>query len=76
MAAPADDAPKLFVGQVPRDWDADALRSALEEAGSVHEVIIVRDRGTGLSKGGCSSGSGCETLCYQGSGVRAICARV
>lgn len=52
MAAPADDTPKLFVGQVPRDWDADALRGVLEEAGNVHEVIIVRDRGTRESKGG------------------------
>lgn len=50
-AKPAEDSVKLFVGQVPRDWGADELRSVMMEAGHVYEVTIVRDRETKESKG-------------------------
>jgi cold-inducible RNA-binding protein len=42
---------KLFVGGLSWDTDADSLRAAFEEFGSVSEAVVVQDRETGRSRG-------------------------
>lgn len=42
---------KLFVGQVPPEMTEDDLKSIFLDYGDVKEVIILKNRATGLSKG-------------------------
>ena len=51
MSMNSDDLIKLFVGQVPREADENALRAMFSKYGQVQEVAIVRDRSSGASKG-------------------------
>jgi len=44
---------KLYVGNLPFDATADAIRTAFEAYGTVHDVSIVTDRVTGRSRGFC-----------------------
>ena len=49
------DAIKLFIGQVPRTWDAKDLKPYFESYGQIHEITVLRDRITKSHKGnlGC-----------------------
>jgi RNA recognition motif-containing protein len=42
---------RLYVGNLPFDTTADALRTVFEAHGTVNDVTIVTDRDTGRSKG-------------------------
>lgn len=46
------DTIKLFVGQVPRTWDESELRTILEPFGAIQELTVLRERSSGLHKGG------------------------
>jgi len=50
---PDDDAIKMFVGQVPRSMDEDALKDFFEQFGPVHQLNVLRDKATGVSRGCC-----------------------
>merc|ERR1711892_131971 len=50
---PDDDAIKMFVGQVPRSMDEEALKDFFEQFGSVHQLNVLRDKATGVSRGCC-----------------------
>jgi CUG-BP- and ETR3-like factor len=45
------DAIKLFIGQVPKTMDADALRPLFAEFGEVFDLAIIRDKQTGMHRG-------------------------
>lgn len=48
---PDADAIKLFVGQVPRDWNEAMCRTLFEEFGDIHTISVLRDKRTGISRG-------------------------
>lgn len=48
---PDPDYIKMFVGQVPRSMDEAQLKEMFEEFGRVHQINVLRDKVTGLSKG-------------------------
>lgn len=48
---PDPDYIKMFVGQVPRTMDEAQLKEMFEEFGRVHQINVLRDKTTGLSKG-------------------------
>lgn len=48
---PDPDYIKMFVGQVPKSMDEEQLREMFEEFGRVHSINVLRDKGTGVSKG-------------------------
>ncbi|CAI5737946.1 unnamed protein product [Hyaloperonospora brassicae] len=51
-AEPDIDGPvKLFVGQVPRTMEEDALRPVLEAFGALDDLVIIRDKLTGAHRG-------------------------
>lgn len=50
---PDPDYIKMFVGQVPRSMDEAQLKAMFEEFGRVHQINVLRDKVTGLSKGRC-----------------------
>merc|ERR1712106_268361 len=50
---PDDDAIKMFVGQVPRSMYEEALKDFFEQFGSVHQLNVLRDKATGVSRGCC-----------------------
>merc|ERR550519_1000839 len=50
---PDDDAIKMFVGQVPRSMDEDALKTFFEEFGPVYQLNVLRDKSNGVSRGCC-----------------------
>ena len=51
--APDNDAIKMFVGQVPRSMDEDDLKQFFEDFGPVHQLNVLRDKSTGVSRGCC-----------------------
>ncbi|XP_065078445.1 CUGBP Elav-like family member 2 isoform X2 [Ochlerotatus camptorhynchus] len=50
---PDPDYIKMFVGQVPRSMDEQQLKDMFEEFGRVHQINVLRDKTSGLSKGCC-----------------------
>ncbi|XP_033740333.1 CUGBP Elav-like family member 2 isoform X9 [Pecten maximus] len=50
---PDPDAIKMFVGQIPRSMDESDLKKMFEEFGPVFQLNVLRDKGTGQSKGCC-----------------------
>lgn len=50
---PDPDAIKMFVGQIPRNWDENDLRKLFDEFGPVHQINVLRDKVTGHSRGCC-----------------------
>lgn len=45
------DDTKLFVGGISWDTTEDGLKAFFEQVGEVEEVVIIKDRATGRSKG-------------------------
>ena len=43
----------MFVGQVPRSMDEDALKEFFEEFGRVYQLNVLRDKNSGVSRGCC-----------------------
>ncbi|ULU09072.1 hypothetical protein L5515_016018 [Caenorhabditis briggsae] len=50
---PDSDAIKMFVGQIPRQWNEVDCRRLFEQYGSVYSCNILRDKSTQTSKGCC-----------------------
>jgi hypothetical protein len=48
---PDPDAIKMFVGQIPRHYEEEDLRTYFSKYGSVYNVTVLRDKQTGKSKG-------------------------
>lgn len=48
---PDPDNIKMFVGQIPRTLTEADLRNMFQEFGRVHQINVLRDKVTGVSKG-------------------------
>lgn len=48
---PDNDAIKMFVGQIPRDWNESDCRKLFEEFGPIHCINILKDKKTEGSRG-------------------------
>lgn len=49
------DSVKLFVGQLPKQMSEQQLVEVFSEAGTVHEINIIKDKLTKQSRGTCSA---------------------
>lgn len=50
---PDADSIKMFVGQIPRDWSESECRNLFLEYGDIYSLNVLRDKGTGSSRGCC-----------------------
>ena len=69
------DAIKLFVGQVPKNFDEKDLKPYLDPYGSIHELTILRDKLNMSHKGifALSSSGSCVVVVisiYQGLAIK------
>ena len=53
LRLPDADAIKMFVGQIPKDWDETDCKKLFEEFGDIHSLRVLRDKETGQSRGCC-----------------------
>mmetsp|Transcript_17214 Transcript_17214/g.43885 ORF Transcript_17214/g.43885 Transcript_17214/m.43885 type:complete len:392 (-) Transcript_17214:43-1218(-) len=47
------DAPKLFVGQIPKSMTQEELQPIFAQYGEIREVFVIRDKATGQPRGCC-----------------------
>uniref|UniRef100_A0A7S4BEX8 Uncharacterized protein n=2 Tax=Chrysotila carterae TaxID=13221 RepID=A0A7S4BEX8_CHRCT len=47
------DVVKLFVGQIPKTLEEDGVREVFQEFGDIVEIVILRDRRSGIHQGCC-----------------------
>lgn len=50
---PDSDTIKMFVGQIPRNWNETECRELFEEFGPVYQLNVLRDKNTQNSRGCC-----------------------
>ncbi|CEF60392.1 RNA recognition motif domain and Nucleotide-binding, alpha-beta plait domain-containing protein [Strongyloides ratti] len=50
---PDKDYIKMFVGQIPREWNENDCRKLFEEFGDVYQVNVLRDKSSQQSRGCC-----------------------
>ncbi len=51
LPAKDEDAVKLFVGQIPKDMEEEALRPVFAEYGTIFDLTVIRDKATGQHRG-------------------------
>ncbi|KAH9421810.1 CUGBP Elav-like member 2 [Dermatophagoides pteronyssinus] len=50
---PDPDAIKMFVGQIPKEWNESDCHKLFEEYGEIYSLKVLRDKETGQSRGCC-----------------------
>lgn len=48
---PDEDALRMFVGQIPRDWSENDCRKLLEPFGEIYSLNVLKEKFTGKSEG-------------------------